>query len=37
VNERNIIPQSNNSLYLDVTIVIGKDFKELKPFLEKKK
>ena len=37
VNEKNIIQQMNNSLYLDVTVVIGKDFKELKPFQEKKK
>lgn len=37
VSERSIIQQINNSLYLDVTVVIGKDFKELKPFLEKKK
>ena len=37
VNERNILQQMNNSLYLDVTVVIGKDFKELNPFLEKKK
>lgn len=37
VNEKNIIQQMNNSLYLDVTVVIGKDFNELKPFTEKKK
>ncbi|MDQ3021405.1 MAG: LytR C-terminal domain-containing protein [Bacteroidota bacterium] len=37
VNEKNIIEQMNNSLYLDVTVVIGKDYKDLKPFLEKKK
>lgn len=37
VNERNVIQQMNNSLYLDVTVVIGKDYKELKPFLEKRK
>lgn len=37
ISEKNIIPQTNSSLYLDVTVVIGKDFKELKPFLEKKK
>lgn len=37
VNERNIIQQLNNSLYLDVTVVIGNDFKDLKPYLEKKK
>ncbi len=37
INEKNIIQQMNNSLYLDVTVVIGKDFNELKPFLERKK
>ncbi|MCY7361342.1 MAG: LytR C-terminal domain-containing protein [Ignavibacteria bacterium] len=37
VNSKSIIQQLNNSLYLDVTVVIGKDFNELKPFLEKKK
>lgn len=37
VNEKNIIQQMNNSLYLDVTVVIGIDFNELKPYLEKKK
>ena len=37
VNEKNIIQQLNNSLYLDVTVVIGKDFKELKPYKEIKK
>lgn len=37
VSEKNIIQQLNNSLYLDVTVVIGKDFNELKPYLEKKK
>lgn len=37
VSERSIIQQINSSLYLDVTVVIGKDFKELKPFLERKK
>jgi len=36
VNERNILQQMNSSLYLDVTLVIGKDYKLLKPFLEKK-
>lgn len=35
LNERNIIQQINRSLILDVTVVIGKDFKELKPFAEK--
>jgi LytR cell envelope-related transcriptional attenuator len=37
VSDKNIIQQLNNSLYLDVTVVIGKDYKELKPYLEKKK
>lgn len=37
LSEKNIIQQTNNSLYLDVTVIIGKDFKDLKPFLEKKK
>ena len=37
VNESNITQQINKSLYLDVTVVIGKDFKNLKPFLEKTK
>lgn len=37
VTEKNIIQQMNNSLYLDVTVVIGRDFKDLKPYLEKKK
>lgn len=37
VNDKKIIQQLNNSLYLDVTVVIGKDFNELKPYQEKKK
>lgn len=37
ISERNIIQQINPSLYLDATVVIGKDFKELKPYLEKPK
>ena len=37
VNERNIIQQINNSLFLDVTVVIGKDFNELKPYRNKSK
>ncbi|MBS1518372.1 MAG: LytR C-terminal domain-containing protein [Bacteroidetes bacterium] len=36
INSRNIIQQINNSLYLDVTVVIGKDFKELKPYTEQR-
>lgn len=35
VNERNIIQQINNSLFLDVTVVIGKDYKDLKPYQNK--
>lgn len=37
VNEKNIIQQLNNSLYLDVSVVIGNDFSELKPYRENKK
>lgn len=37
VNEKSIIQQLNNSLYLDVTVVIGKDFSELKPYSDKKR
>lgn len=37
VSEKNIIQQLNNSLYLDATVVIGKDFSELKPYKEIKK
>ncbi len=37
VSENNITQQINKSLYLDATVVIGKDFKNLKPFLEKEK
>ncbi len=36
VSERNIIQQLNSSLYLDVTVLIGKDFNELNPYKEKK-
>ncbi|MEP7146620.1 MAG: LytR C-terminal domain-containing protein [bacterium] len=35
VSDRNIIQQTNNSLYLDVSVVIGKDFNELTPYKEK--
>lgn len=34
VNERNIIQQVNKELFLDATVVIGKDFNELKPFTQ---
>lgn len=34
-NEKYIIPQINSSLYLDVTVVIGRDYSELKPYTDK--
>jgi calcineurin-like phosphoesterase len=37
LSDKNVIQQINNSLYLDVTIVIGKDFKELNPYKEIRK
>lgn len=37
VNQRNIIQQLNNSLFLDITVVIGKDFNDLKPYQNKRK
>jgi hypothetical protein len=37
VSGRNIIQQINRELYLDATIVIGKDFNELKPYTDKVK
>jgi hypothetical protein len=37
VSGRNIIQQINRDLYLDATIVIGKDFNELKPYTDKNK
>ncbi|MBK9332472.1 MAG: LytR C-terminal domain-containing protein [Ignavibacteria bacterium] len=37
LSSKNIIQQINNSLYLDVTVVIGKDFKELKPYTDQRK
>lgn len=36
VSGRNVIQQINKSQFLDATIVIGRDFNELKPFLENK-
>lgn len=36
VSDRNIIQQINESLYLDATVVIGKDFNELNPYREKR-
>jgi hypothetical protein len=35
VSSRNIIQQINRDLYLDATIVIGKDFNELRPYTDK--
>ncbi len=37
LSDKNIIQQINNSLYIDVSVVIGRDFKELKPYMDKKK
>lgn len=37
VSGRNIIQQINRDLYLDATIVIGKDFNDLKPYTDKVK
>jgi hypothetical protein len=37
VSGRNIIQQINRDLYLDATIVIGKDYPELKPYTDKSK
>ncbi len=37
ISERNVIQQINSSLYLDVTVVIGRDYKELNPFKEIRK
>ena len=37
VSSRNIIQQINRDLYLDASIVIGKDFNELKPYTDKNK
>lgn len=36
LDNRNVIQQLNSSLYLDVTVVIGNDFNELKPFIGSK-
>jgi ABC-type transport system involved in multi-copper enzyme maturation permease subunit len=36
VSQNNIIQQQNQSLYLDVSVIIGKDFKKLNPYIEKK-
>ena len=37
INDKNVIQQINSSMYLDVTVVIGKDFKNLNPYKEIKK
>jgi len=37
VSGRNIIQQINRDLYLDATIVIGKDYQDLKPYTDKSK
>jgi len=37
LDSRNVIQQLNSSLYLDVTVIIGNDFNELKPFAGIKK
>jgi arginine exporter protein ArgO len=37
INKKFITQQINPSLYLDATIIIGKDFKELKPYTNKTK
>ncbi|KXK04149.1 MAG: hypothetical protein UZ04_CHB001001187 [Chlorobi bacterium OLB4] len=36
ISEKNIVEEIDKSLYLDATVVIGKDFNELKPFTESK-
>jgi hypothetical protein len=37
VSGRNIVQQINRDLYLDATIVIGKDYNELRPYTDKSK
>jgi hypothetical protein len=34
VSQKNITPQINKERYLDATIIIGKDYNELKPYTE---
>lgn len=36
ISDKNVIQQINDELYLDATVVIGKDYKELTPYLKKK-
>ncbi len=37
VSHRNVVQQLDKSKYIDATIIIGKDYTELKPFTEKTK
>ena len=37
VSTRNIVTQLDKSKYIDVSVIIGKDYSELKPFTEKAK
>ncbi len=37
IPDKKIIQQINTSLYLEATVVIGKDYKDIKPFNEKQK
>ncbi|CAN5521416.1 hypothetical protein BH10BAC5_BH10BAC5_23040 [soil metagenome] len=37
IPDKKIIQQINTSLYLEATVVIGKDFRDIKPFNEKQK
>ena len=36
ISDKNVIPQINEKLLLDATVVIGKDYKELNPYTKKK-
>lgn len=36
VSDKNVIQQINKELLIDATVVIGKDYKELAPYLKKK-
>ena len=36
VSDKNVIQQINKDLLIDATVVIGKDYKELSPYLKKK-
>ena len=36
ISDKNVIQQINKELLIDATVVIGKDYKELTPFLKKK-